>query len=765
MQRIQEITGYPLDKTQRLALQSIVDGKDVLATLPTGSGKTVIALTAIILNAFDKGHRAILTTPVKALSNQKYAEFSKWFGDMFPKRITLLTGDIQARATPPGGDGEPELLIMTSEILANKLDSFQRTNELDPDLANVSVLVIDEAHYINDTERGHVWERTVMYLPNTIQIVALSATLSDPHRFQEWLSRRRPTDLVQRHDRHVPLHFGFYDKSFVELYSTRNEHKILDSSLYKKLAPQQGTFAQAITKIVTILEKDQKLPAIVFLMSKVKCEEAANCLTRNFLYGPPPKMEKGDDPLAFGEIQTEHQFAVTSIRRRQDDLFQQYLYPYKAMLATLPGFEAFKSLLDKGIAYHHAGMIPILREYVEILFAEKLLKVVFATETLAIGINMPAKCVVFTSLEKPGGKSGEMVSLRPEQFMQMSGRAGRRGMDEKGFVVYYPIRTCLTEAEFRHLLFGKMPSAQSQLSISPLFVLKHLQSTETNVLEKTLLHHQHQRYIKTLQAELDKLPVVPPELVEKVQKYGSLKDKMNGMFKLTQSQRKECDREITALAMDDATIKHVTDRVKLEKEIGQQESALSNNWKTSIDWLHEHGYIESDENRLTLIGKMSSGLSDGLPLVRGVMIERLKDASFEKFTGWLGCFTESIRVSNEAVIDQETLDEMNPILDEIQQTTEAYRYENDETLNDDQYNTGLLLYLWTTHKDMNQIYGYIGSGQLGTFIKAVLRVISYMEEIKKVLLGLQYYELYNRLDHHQDRLMDGLVTNRSLYVG
>lgn len=759
MQRIQEITGYPLDKTQHLALQSIVDGKDVLATLPTGSGKTVIALTAIILAAFDKGHRAILTTPVKALSNQKYAEFSTWFGNMFPNRITLLTGDIQARATPPGGDGGPELLIMTSEILANKLDAYQRTNEFDPDLENVSVLVIDEAHYINDIERGHVWERTVMYLPTTIQIVALSATLSEPHRFQEWLSRRRPTDLVQRHDRHVPLHFGFYDKSFVELYSTRNEYKIMDSGLYKRLQPQQGTFAQAITKIVTILEKDQKLPAIVFSMSKVKCEEAANCLTRNFLYGPPPKMEKGDDPLAFGEIQSEHQFTVKSIRKRQDDLFQKYLRPYQSMLDSLPGFEAYKNLLYKGIAYHHAGMIPILREYVEILFAEKLLKVVFATETLAIGINMPAKCVVFTSLEKPGGKNGEMVSLRPEQFMQMSGRAGRRGMDEKGFVIYYPIRTCLTEAEFRHLLFGKMPSAQSQLTISPLFVLKHLHS-QTDVLEKTLLHHQHQRYIKMLQIELDKLPIVPLELVEKVQKYGSLKDKMNGMFKLTQSQRKECEREITSLALDDTVIKHVTERVKIEKEIRQQDNAISTEWETSISWLHNHGYIDGDNN-LTLIGKMSSGLSDGLPLVRGAMIERLKDATFEQIVGWLGCFTEPIRVSNDVVIDQETLDAINPILEEIDQTAKSH----DETVYDDQYNTGILLYMWSMHKDLSRICGYIGSGQLGTFIKAVLRVISYMEEIKKVLLGLQYYELYNRLDQHQDRLMNGLVTNRSLYVG
>ena len=761
MQRIQDITGYPLDRTQSQALEVIVNQYDLLATLPTGSGKTVIALTAIIINAFDKGQRAILTTPVKALSNQKYAEFERWFTKIgFPNRITLLTGDIQSRATPTGGDGGPELLIMTSEILANKLG-----REIDPDLVNVSVLVMDEAHYINDTERGHVWERTIMHLPQTIQIVALSATLSEPERFQEWLSKRRPTQLVQRHDRHVPLHFGFYDtKGFVELYNTRQEHKTLDSNLYKRLLPQNGTFSQAVNKIVKILEKDQKLPTIIFSMSKMKCEEAAYCLNQNFLYGSKPVMGKDDDPLAFGEILSEHSYNVTTIRNRQDALFQKYLHPYKDILKTLPGFEGFKSLLDKGIAYHHAGMIPILREYVEILFSEKLLKVVFATETLAIGINMPAKSVVFTSLEKPGG-NGEMVSLRPEQFMQMSGRAGRRGMDDKGFVVYYPVRNVATDSEFRQLLFGKMPAAISQLSIDPLFVLKSLVYDDA-ILSKSLLYHQQTSYINTLTQELNKLPCVNDDDMKKMTVYLDLQDRLKpGLIRVTNTQRKMYDREMAELGLSKEVIKVASERITIEKEINSKKTQLDKEWEHSLNWLKEYNFLDYETSKPTMTGKIASGLSDGKPLVRAVLIEDIKNKNitFEQFAGWLGCFTESLRLTEDMYVEDK---EINGMLEDTDRADERFQslYEYNSYSDKIDYNTGLLIYLWAQHKDINQICGYIGSGQLGTFIKAVLRVISYMEEMKKVLLGLQYYELYNCLDHHQDRLMNGMVSNRSLYV-
>lgn len=755
MDRIQSITGFPLDNFQQRSLDVIEKGDDLLCTCPTGSGKTVVALTAIVLQALDKGGRAILTTPVKALSNQKYKECDQWLSSIgLEKRITLLTGDIQARATPHGGDGQPELIIMTSEILANKLDTSHRTGTLDGDLVNVKILIMDEAHYINDPERGHVWERTIMYLPTEIQIVALSATLSQPERFCDWLSKRRPTQLIQRHDRHVPLHIGGYSAKpqFIELFSTHGK-KSIDSNAFKSIQIQNGTFVSSMNKLVLTLEKDQKLPAIIFCMSKHRCEQAADGISSNLLYGTTPVFEKGTDQDEFNEIVDEHQYKVKCIRQRQDELYKKYLFPYQSMLSILPGFDTFIQLLDNGIAYHHAGMIPILREYVEILFAEKLIRVVFATETLAIGINMPARSVVFTQLEKPTG-SNEMQMLRPDQFWQMAGRAGRRGMDEKGFVIYYPIRHAVSESEFRSLLFSSMPSATSQLTIHPVFVLK----SSLPSLSKSFLQHQLEKYILSLEQQLIELPVTEQSVTEKVNRFLELQEKMEIQgIRIDVKQRKGYEKEIQSLQLDQKVIVCETNRIRLKKEIHLEKSRLQREWEQHVKWLETYSFMK--DGSLTIKGKITTGFSDGFPLIRGTMLSEgiLNDASFEEMVGWLGCFTDSIHMDHAVILTDQG---MNTIWDATEQEASYYQ----EAINAIHYDTGSLMYIWVKRKDIKEICSYLDSGQLGIFVRCVLRVISYLEEVKPVLLGIQSYELYNRLEHCQDRLMDGIVTNSSLYI-
>jgi superfamily II RNA helicase len=756
---ISEITGFPLDSFQKKAEIVILSGDDLLTTLPTGSGKTVVALIAII-RAFDNGHRAILTTPIKALSNQKYSEFKEWLSKAgYPNRITLLTGDIQSRATPPGGDGLPELLIMTSEILANKLE---RSESIDSDLINVSALVIDEMHYINDVDRGHVWERTIMNLPTNIQITALSATLSEPEKFQEWLSRRRPTQLVQRKDRHVPLHFGFFDtkQNFVELYSTQNENKTMDSAIYKKLQVQSGTFTQAIGRLVRNLEKEEKLPAIVFIMSKMKCIEAANSISQQLLYGPRPVMDKDMDPLEFGEIESEHKWNVKTIRNKQDEMYSKYLQPYHSILTKLPGFTQFKEMLDRGVAYHHAGLIPILREYVEILFSQRLLKVVFATESLAIGINMPTKCVVFTSLEKPS--VDEMSMLKPEQFIQMAGRSGRRGIDSKGYVVYFPIKKIVTDMEFRHLLFGKMPSAVSTLTITPHFILK----TSQHNIKKSLLFHQQHQYIVALQNKVGSYPEFTIEMEEMVTRYLELKDRLQpSMFKLSNSDRKAIEKEIATIiaSIDIKTINIIVEKSKAMNELDIETDRLNSYWKESMKWLVDNKFINMMEHSSeqssdhSIKGKIASRISDCCPLIRATMIEMgmINSLSFEEIVGWLGYFTEPIKIKYD-YLDVESLE----ILDKTQDMVNSM-----EEYHKTSYETGLLLYSWAKHKDIITTSSMVGDfGNIGTFIRCVLRVISMIEELKPILLGLEYYELYNKLDNHQDKLIDGIVTNSSLYI-
>lgn len=754
MERIQECVGYPLDEFQRNSLHVIESGDDLLVTAPTGSGKTVVAITGMILQAFDKGKRTILTTPIKALSNQKYKECNAWLSKIgHPNRVTLLTGDIQARATQKGGDGQSELLIMTSEILANKLDII-RTGGIDEDFTNVSILIIDETHYINDIDRGHVWERTIMNLPVSVQLIALSATLSEPERFCEWLRKRKPTQLVQRLDRHVPLYIGGYDSkhNFIELFSTKGKRSF-ESKTLKQIVIPSGTFAQKISKLMILLQKEDKLPAIVFCLSKKKCVDATMCIDTNVLYGSAPVQDKDDDPDTYAYLKEEHQWKVARIRERQDQLYRTYLGPYRIILESLPGFESFKTMLDKGIGYHHAGMIPILREYVEILFSEKLLQVVFATESLAVGINMPARTTVFTQIEKPCGKD-QMTLLQPDQFWQMAGRAGRRGMDEKGFVIYYPMdKTIPSELDLRVMMLEKMPPVMSQLHVTPFFVLTHF--GEKDVLGKTLLSHQHQQKIQSLESTLATLPLVTKELITSVTRYHELQQKLrgDGFIKLSTSQRKACEKEIIELRLTKDELEHVTKRLQIEKEIEFYNQDLQDQWEKSETWLTQEGFIENGKK--TIKGIISSGLTDGEPLLRGTMLanDTLHKVSFHDIVGWLGCFTEAIQPSTPIVLDAPRL---FTIMDEIESLQREEHYIH--------YDTGMLLYLWSTTKNIKEIGMYMDMSQLGTFIKTVIRVISFIDEIKPILLGLQLYEVYNTLENHHEKLLDGIVTNRSLYV-
>jgi superfamily II RNA helicase len=774
---IESLTGFPLDIYQKKSLEFITAGDDVLVMLPTGSGKSLIAFEGV-MKAFLEGHRVIYTSPIKALSNQKFSEFSNLLSKAgFPNRVSLITGDIQSRcynsnnsnSNSENNENKSELLIMTSEILANKLEKIN-----DPDLANVSVLVIDEAHYITDQDRGHVWERTIMNLPPSVQIVALSATMNEPEKFQEWLNLRRKTQLVLRKDRHVPLHFGFYSKeTFIELYNTSSPQKSISSLSYAKLKPQTGTFSQGMNKLVTLLQRENRLPAIVFVLSRAKCEEAARSIRQNLLYGPRPVMGKDDDPLAFGEIESEHSFTVKTIRNRQDELYRKYLQPYHTILSSLSGFEEWKEMINRGVAYHHSGLIPMLREYIEILFSERLLSLVFATESLAIGINMPTKCVVFTNLEKPSGYNGEMVPLRPDQFMQMAGRSGRRGIDEKGYVVYFPLKESISETDFRNLLFGKMPTTVSQLSISPLFVLKSIAlDGRANCIERSLLFHQQEKYNQSLIDRLSHLPEIDEDTRKKGQRVIDIQERLKpSMFKISQGDKKSLEKELKGLMNEigEEKMKLIVEREKLEEELENGRQRFTRDWEISIQYLRQHLFLNEDnEDTLTIKGKVTSGLSDGCPLTRGVMITdsfiEIEKTSFTEIAGWLGYFTEVIRLEREDYHNEY----QNPLVNQIESVMASLDIaslsldtENDKV----SYEMSAMIYLWARDKDIAQISYYISFGNLGTFIRAVMRVISYMEEMKGILLGLEMYELYNLLENHSSRLMDGIVTNRSLYVG
>lgn len=788
--RIEALAGYPLDGFQLKALRVIMEGKDLLGMAPTGSGKTILALMGIVLRAFDVGKRAILTSPIKALSNQKFYEFSQWFDRMgMRRRISLLTGDIQARAAPAGGDGAPELLIMTSEILENKLDSQARSGVQDPDLANVTLVVMDEVHYINDPSRGSTWERSIMMLPETVQLVALSATLDSPERFLSWLERRRPADLVQRHDRHVPLHIGGFSTAgnncqFMQFYGTHTDGAGFSTTAYaewsKPFASQasRGNLTQNVNGLVSSLEKADKMPAIVFCMSRNRCVAAAQAVTRNLMLPNKPARSKDHDDYEWEWIMEQHQDEVREVRGRQDAMFRAHLLRYKDTLEALPGYPEFKDMLDRGIGYHHAGMLPLLREYVEILFQNRLLKVVFATETLGVGINMPARTVIFTQLDKPtGGQAGGSRLLRADEFWQMAGRSGRRGMDERGFVVIHPLSTGAMSGahEVMSVACGKVQPASSQLAVSPLFVLKHLQEGQ-GVMDRTFLNHIAKRQRAALEQQLNALPKMAEDAKFIASKHAEAERKLtciDGFIKPTPKQRKAYEavmREMEAKAGGKAALeamrKHLSERQSIANDMAMIDKAVEADWDASLSWLSTHGFADLATGLPTVAGRATSGLHDAMPLVRGRMASAgaLDGLEFNDLVCWLALFGESMRRGDDMCVQEDHGPAFMHLLEATQEAVDELRGGETEP-GELQLASADALRVWLqSDKDIRAIAALLDPHQLGVFVKLVLRVVALTEELRPVLLGLEKFELYNALENVHARLLGGVVTNASLYV-
>lgn len=406
---------YPfgLDDFQVRACRALEDGHGVLVAAPTGSGKTLVGEFAVHL-ALETGRKCFYTTPIKALSNQKFSDFTDRYG---AENVGLLTGDNTI-------NGEAPIVVMTTEVLRNMIYAGSST------LRNLGHVVMDEVHYLADRFRGAVWEEVIIGLPPSVAIVSLSATVSNVEEFGAWLTEvRGDTMTIVEEKRPVPLHqhvmvgrklFDLFEPNSTEVNHTLERMAREDAqwnrafSKNRSRRPQKGgrrprSRHHTPDRIETVLklESEGLLPAIVFIFSRAGCANAVEaCLAARLILTTP---EERDEIKAHVDAACAH--------LPEEDL-------------EVLGYHQFRDGISRGIAAHHAGMLPTFKECVEGLFSAGLVKVVFATETLALGINMPARSVVIDRLTKWNGENH--VDVTPGEYTQLTGRAGRRGIDVEG---------------------------------------------------------------------------------------------------------------------------------------------------------------------------------------------------------------------------------------------------------------------------------------------------------------------------------------------
>jgi superfamily II RNA helicase len=494
-------TPYELDPFQKHAVLGIHAGDHVFVAAKTGSGKTLVG-EYLIARALAAGKRVFYTTPIKSLSNQKYHDLKK----LFPEAtVGILTGDIKMQP-------DAQVVVMTAEILRNLFYKRGTATEgvgltAAVSLDGVAGIVMDEAHYIQDTDRGHVWEETLILCPRDIQLVLLSATMPSAESLCGWLARlhQKRVWMLSTTYRIVPLSHGILrrqaDGSFAvatmldtagrwepDAYSgwLRDRRAVQDAadahakavlaakgrggsnlgsgsgaywsrSTHDSIRDGVNTGLQAgkvrvedpmarLRRTVGWLKDHGALPALFFIFSRRECERLAGQIEDTFLDGPESA-------------------AATHI-------IDFHLSRHRPVLEKSPQFHRIRDLLVRGIAFHHSGLMPLLKEIVEILFSRGLVRLLFATETFSVGLNMPTKTVVFLELRKYC-EEGEQRLLRPDEYIQMAGRAGRRGKDKQGLVLYEPLREPVEALELRSLLTGSLPALESRMRFHYDFILHH----------------------------------------------------------------------------------------------------------------------------------------------------------------------------------------------------------------------------------------------------------------------------------------------------
>lgn len=811
-----ELYPYPLSSFQKYAIEAILEGQHVLVTAHTGSGKTLPAEFAI--QHFAKmGKKVIYTSPIKALSNQKYYEFSQKYPSI---SFGLFTGDIK---TNPDAD----VLIMTTEILMNYLftsldvsEQNKKSNlQFQIDIQNdLACVIFDEVHYINDVERGQVWEKTILMLPPQIQMIMLSATIDNPVGFAEWCERgsnEKIVYLASTNHRVVPLsHYGFLTTTeaiFKQVKDKQLQQIIRDTT--NKLIPLQtekGSFQvdgyrnilrmrklfeakeihmkrqHVLNQLALFLREREMLPAIVFVFSRKNVELCAKEIT-------VPLLE--DDSKVSYIVRRECEQIIRKLPN-----FQEYL--------NLPEYNSLVTLLERGIGIHHSGMIPILREIVELMISKKHIKMLFATESFAIGLDCPIRTAVFTSLTKFDG-NGERY-LMSHEYTQMAGRAGRRGIDTVGYVVHcnnlFPVPSI---NEYKSILGGIPQKLVSKYRISYSLILNLLKNGQTKDFHlfsnKSMIFNELLKTQNGINSEINDLTEKINKKIEYVNNARTPRAICEHYIYLESTiktsvnkKRKDAEKQLENIKSD---YRYISDDLKSLRELIDMENKLCKNTefleynKKYIESetekickiMIENGFIEkcdgdNDEYTLTLLGNIASNIAEIHPLVISKqMIEwdYFKDFSPRQLIGLFSCFTD-IKIPFDMKLSVSNTEDLF-LKNKIENITRYYHHYNELEI-DNEVNTGIkyddaLNYdivdfsmKWCECQTEEDCKIFIQTDvadkeiSIGDFTKAMLKIVTIAKELMNVCEIIGEVELLHKLNQIDGLVLKYVTTSQSLYV-
>lgn len=728
---------FELDDFQKEACEYINDGKSVVVCAPTGAGKTVIAEHAIH-RAVENNQRVFYTTPLKALSNQKFNDFSEKFG---ADNVGLLTGDTSINRNA-------QIVVMTTEVFRNMLygTHFGSVTE---NMKDVKYVILDEVHYMNDEDRGTVWEESIIYCPTNIQIVALSATVANAQQLTDWINTvHSDTRLVNTDFRPVPLRFYYFDSSqpnnILPLFTPSGQ-------LNKKIKPEKKQYGRKRTPqrnivkdVIRNLHEKDMLPAIYFTFSRKKCDE---------------QMEKCSN--------------LYLINKKEQQQIKEIIDEY---LIDNPYLSKNKHLeyLLQGVASHHAGLLPGWKVLVEKLFQKGLIKVVFATETLAAGINMPARSTVISSISKRTDSGHRM--LTPSEFLQMSGRAGRRGMDEVGYVTIIgtpfqspeevaelvlsdanPLESRFSPSysmvsnllqrfsieESKELILKSFGYFSSSTRLTPLLMQQEFNNLKIEELSKFKCHHnlthkdlyeynkiramyvENRKIYKTiLKQEKNKKRALSQEVIDFGEKTKEMFNKMQGY---------QCDTcKLFKKHMKDVEVleRYHQKQSRLEKQIEIERDIYWNKFLAHRQLLKDYGYIKDDYP--TEKGMMISQIraENEIFISEIILSHVLEDLTPAELAGVVCAITtEDVRVDDMMTLPispktRKTLNKIKDIKRKLEKSQKDYDIDSPMYINS--YYTALIE-LWVNGSEWDDIIEQINMGE-GDIVRQFKRTVDVLRQ-------------------------------------